>query len=184
MFSGMRQTRWKLLGAFGLIAAGCLAGWQIATWATNRIGVPANAIMVIAPYWYNGTWVFDDPAVGLNGGRMSHIPSSALRRATVVHRAVAAILLSALSTSRAYSQANGAPDRTVANGITTKHIVPGSPYELAGKRIVFTNWHYIQPGDLDWRDSTGKSVYVKGDEGPYSRAPRRDQCSAWHPHHG
>ena len=25
----------------------------------------ANAIMVIAPYWYNGTWVFDDSAVGL-----------------------------------------------------------------------------------------------------------------------
>jgi hypothetical protein len=66
MLSGMRQTRWKLLGALGLIAAGCLAGWQIATWATNRSGVPANAIMVITPYWYNGTWVFDDPAVGLN----------------------------------------------------------------------------------------------------------------------
>jgi hypothetical protein len=27
--------------------------------------VPANAIMVIAPYWYNGTWVFDDAGVGL-----------------------------------------------------------------------------------------------------------------------
>ncbi len=24
-----------------------------------------NAIFVIAPYWYEGTWVFDDPAVGL-----------------------------------------------------------------------------------------------------------------------
>jgi len=24
-----------------------------------------NAIMVIAPYWYEGTWVFDDPTVGL-----------------------------------------------------------------------------------------------------------------------
>ena len=24
-----------------------------------------NAIMVIQPYWYSGTWVFDDPATGL-----------------------------------------------------------------------------------------------------------------------
>ena len=26
---------------------------------------PSNSIMVLAPYRYNGTWVFDDPAVGL-----------------------------------------------------------------------------------------------------------------------
>ena len=25
----------------------------------------ANSIMVIAPYWYSGTWVFDDKSVGL-----------------------------------------------------------------------------------------------------------------------
>ena len=25
----------------------------------------ANAIMVIRPYWWSGTWVFDDPATGL-----------------------------------------------------------------------------------------------------------------------
>ncbi len=25
----------------------------------------SNAIFVIAPYWYEGTWVFDDPSVGL-----------------------------------------------------------------------------------------------------------------------
>lgn len=25
----------------------------------------ANSMMVITPYWYNGTWVFDDEAVGL-----------------------------------------------------------------------------------------------------------------------
>jgi hypothetical protein len=27
---------------------------------------PSNALMVISPYKYAGTWVFDDPAVGLN----------------------------------------------------------------------------------------------------------------------
>ena len=25
-----------------------------------------NALMVIAPYWYQGTWVFDDESAGLN----------------------------------------------------------------------------------------------------------------------
>ncbi len=41
----------------------------------------------------------------------------------------------------------------------------GKPYQLAGKRVIFANWYYIQPGDLDWRNKEGKSVYVKGDEG-------------------
>ena len=26
----------------------------------------ANVLMVIAPYWYQGTWVFDDESVGLD----------------------------------------------------------------------------------------------------------------------
>lgn len=26
---------------------------------------PRNVLFVIAPYWFNGTWVFDDPEVGL-----------------------------------------------------------------------------------------------------------------------
>jgi hypothetical protein len=53
--------------------------------------------------------------------------------------------------------------REVAPGITTGRIVPGEPYDLAGKRVVFTNWYYVDPGDFDWRDDTEKSVYVKGD---------------------
>ncbi|MBX3177429.1 MAG: hypothetical protein KF886_08720 [Candidatus Hydrogenedentes bacterium] len=48
-------------------------------------------------------------------------------------------------------------------GITTDRVVLGKPYQLLGNRIVFTNWYYIQPGDLDWRDDTGNSVYVEGD---------------------
>src|SRR5438552_193 len=35
----------------------------------------------------------------------------------------------------------------------------GEPYALAGKRMVFTNWYYIRPGQLDWQDASGKSVY-------------------------
>jgi hypothetical protein len=59
------RTRWWLLATFVSVALACVAGWMAVTWARARSGAPSNAIMVIAPYWYNGTWVFDDPAVGL-----------------------------------------------------------------------------------------------------------------------
>jgi hypothetical protein len=59
------RTRWWLLGAFASVALVSVTGWMAMTTARGRSGVPSNAIMVIAPYWYNGTWVFDDPAVGL-----------------------------------------------------------------------------------------------------------------------
>lgn len=56
-------------------------------------------------------------------------------------------------------------ERDVIDGIVTTRIVQGEPYDLAGKRVVFTNWYYIQPGDLDWRNKEGKSVCVHGNEG-------------------
>ncbi len=59
------RTRWKLLVGIAVAVVTCVAVWQIATWAMNRAGPPSNAIMVIAPYRYNGTWVFDDPSAGL-----------------------------------------------------------------------------------------------------------------------
>ena len=77
------------------------------------------------------------------------------------------LFLFALTVSNAFLQPAPAPERKVLDGITTTRLVPGKPYELAGKRIVFTNWYYIQPGDLDWRNKEGKSVYVKGNEGPF-----------------
>lgn len=36
----------------------------------------------------------------------------------------------------------------------------GEPYALAGKRMVFTNWYYIRPGQIHWVDDAGKSVYA------------------------
>ncbi len=63
-----------------------------------------------------------------------------------------------------------------------------APYELAGKRIVFTNWYYIQPGDLDWRDAGGKSVYVAGNSGLFEadhvgiNAPHGIRIMAEKPH--
>jgi hypothetical protein len=79
------------------------------------------------------------------------------------------------------------PERTLHEGVTTRRPVPGAAYELAGKRVVFANWYYIQPGDLDWRDDSGKSVYVDGNEGPYAahhvaiNAPRGVRIAAEKP---
>ena len=65
MPNDVKKTRWALVAALVVLAGAGMAAWQAYVWSTVRGGVPANAIMVIAPYWYNGTWVFDDPAVGL-----------------------------------------------------------------------------------------------------------------------
>jgi hypothetical protein len=79
------------------------------------------------------------------------------------------------------------PEREIFPGIATRRVVEGVPLALAGKRIVFTNWHYIQPGDMDWRNDDGKSVYVNGNEGPFAahhvgiRAPRGIRIAAAKP---
>ncbi len=45
--------------------------------------------------------------------------------------------------------------REVVKGISTERVVEGEPYRIAGKRVVFDNWFYIQPGDLDWHRQAG-----------------------------
>ena len=37
----------------------------------------------------------------------------------------------------------------------------GEPYELTGKRIVFTTWYWVRPGEYDWVDDQGKTVLAK-----------------------
>lgn len=77
--------------------------------------------------------------------------------------------------------------REVIEGFKTERLIPGEPYDLLGARIVFTNWYYIQPGDLDWVNKEGKSVYVVGDEDPNAalfvgvEAPRGIQIRARKP---
>lgn len=59
------KSRWPL---FLTVAAVLLAGVGLRAYllrASGPAAPPGNAIMVIAPYRYNGTWVFDDDAVGL-----------------------------------------------------------------------------------------------------------------------
>jgi hypothetical protein len=46
-----------------VLAAGAYAYWSALTAGPMRL--PQNSIMVLAPYRYNGTWVFDDERVGL-----------------------------------------------------------------------------------------------------------------------
>ena len=56
--------RWWLAGLALALAAAAAAGAYLEKAAGPA--VPAgNALMIIAPYWYNGTWVFDDDAAGL-----------------------------------------------------------------------------------------------------------------------
>jgi len=59
------------------------------------------------------------------------------------------------------------PPREIAPGYSTRQVVQGEPVDLAGKRVIFTNWRYVLPGDnFDWIDDQGKSVYVHGDVAP------------------
>ena len=37
----------------------------------------------------------------------------------------------------------------------------GEPYQLAGKRMVFTTWYWVRPGQFDYVDDEGKSVLAK-----------------------
>ncbi|MGC1274488.1 MAG: DUF6717 family protein [Planctomycetaceae bacterium] len=68
--SARLNTRWKLLATVFVTAVlvGGLATWAYVRSAAvpkGRLMANSNAIMVIAPYWHAGTWVFDDPRVGL-----------------------------------------------------------------------------------------------------------------------
>jgi len=54
----------------GVIAGVAAVAVLIVAWASGLIprrsgSLPANALMVIAPYRHAGTWVFDDPNAGL-----------------------------------------------------------------------------------------------------------------------
>jgi hypothetical protein len=60
-----QKTRWRIIATAVLAGlAGAAASYYVARSATG-VNSSSNAIMVVAPYWYKGTWVFDDPAVGL-----------------------------------------------------------------------------------------------------------------------
>ncbi|QDU57799.1 DUF6717 family protein [Aeoliella mucimassa] len=56
----------RVVGAITIVLViGTIAGWWFELLPTGNRRIPQNAIMVIAPYRYNGTWVFDDSRAGL-----------------------------------------------------------------------------------------------------------------------
>jgi hypothetical protein len=62
-----RTRLWRIaLLALGPILIAGLVAWQTGVFAAmQRPHPPANELMVIAPYRYQGTWVFDDARAGL-----------------------------------------------------------------------------------------------------------------------
>lgn len=60
------QTLRRLLAVFYAIVLLALgAAWYTGVLGSTSARPPQNAILVIAPYRYNGTWVFDDERAGL-----------------------------------------------------------------------------------------------------------------------
>ncbi|MBI4578403.1 MAG: hypothetical protein HY718_01780 [Planctomycetes bacterium] len=50
---------------------------------------------------------------------------------------------------------------TVPTALALQHDrLAGEPHKLAGHRLVFTTWAFVRPGQLDWQDASGKSVYA------------------------
>src|SRR3954465_6196497 len=56
------KNRWTLMIGFLCIVLAGTSIWGYQRWSSSPAG---NAILIIAPYWYNGTWVFDDESAGL-----------------------------------------------------------------------------------------------------------------------
>jgi len=56
---------WRLVAVATVVVVigGAICWWQ--GWFPFKPDRPANSIMVLMPYRYSGTWVFDDPSVGL-----------------------------------------------------------------------------------------------------------------------
>ena len=48
-----------------MIALGAGLGWHFNVLGLSAVRPPANSLMVISPYYSDGTWVFDDSRVGL-----------------------------------------------------------------------------------------------------------------------
>jgi hypothetical protein len=36
----------------------------------------------------------------------------------------------------------------------------GEPFAMTGKRMAFTTWYWVRPGQFDWQDDQGKSVFA------------------------
>lgn len=58
---------WRVLGGtLAVVAIAAGIAWYKGAFQPSGLHPSSNALRIIAPYKYAGTWVFDDPAVGLN----------------------------------------------------------------------------------------------------------------------
>ncbi len=73
--------------------------------------------------------------------------------------------------------ASDRPDVTDTSDVSRRSDPPpvdtGEPYELLGRRLVFTNWFFVRPGSFGWYDGQGRNVMVAGSEGPFGAIMRR-----------
>ena len=78
------------------------------------------------------------------------------------------MLVSCWVPSCAIDRDQDTPSLGLAEALSQKGM-SGEPYDLAGKRMVFTNWYFIRPGNLLWLDEKGEQVntLVNGDYGPW-----------------
>ena len=61
-----RIKYWRVGAIAGVaVVAGLIVAWSSGLIPRRSGSLPANALMVIAPYRHAGTWVFDDPSAGL-----------------------------------------------------------------------------------------------------------------------
>lgn len=65
-----------------------------------------------------------------------------------------------------------------ASSVATGQSQKGEPYELGGRRLVFTTWQYVRPGYFAWVDNQGNNVSVSGNQGPNEAVFNRGD----HPH--
>jgi hypothetical protein len=93
----------------------------------------------------------------------------------------------AATESSAAAGAERAPKREAVAGFMTSRFVLGEPYDLLGKRIVFTNWTYVNPGGYDWVNEKGQSAGLFEDVDPFEahfrglNAPRGIRLRAYQP---
>lgn len=52
----------------------------------------------------------------------------------------------------------------------------GEPYELAGSRMVFTNWYYVRPGGFAWRSASGEWLGTQASAGAFDGRYSSEDC--------
>ena len=85
-----------------------------------------------------------------------------MRRQPLATCAIAAVTLAAFSRIPGPAADRSAVATADEAKITFDAVGPdkwtGEPYDLAGKRLVFTSWYYVRPGGYGWVDDQGRGV--------------------------